>query len=126
MLRLLFGFEGRVNRARYWLFHIGAALAIAVFWILVIGTVDFATHDPRQRFAEIRGTVLLTALPVAIVFLWSALAISVKRWHDRNKSGWWVLIGFVPVIGHLWFLIECGLLPGTPGSNDYGPDPLAR
>lgn len=125
MLHLLFSFQGRVNRAKYWLVHIGVVVAIAVLWMLVVGTVDFTTHDPRQRFAEIRGASLLMMLPVAVVFVWSGLAISVKRWHDRNKSGWWVLIGFVPVIGHLWFLIECGLLPGTPGPNDYGPDPLA-
>ncbi len=124
MLRLLFSFQGRVNRARYWLVHIGVALAVAVFWILVVGTVDVTAHDPRQRFAEMRGTVLFTAPLVAIFFFWSSLAISVKRWHDRNKSGWWVLIGLVPVIGHLWFLIECGLLPGTPGPNNYGADPL--
>ncbi len=48
-----------------------------------------------------------------------------KRYHDRNKSGWWVLIVFVPVIGGLWYLIECGFLRGTPGPNNYGPDPLA-
>jgi uncharacterized membrane protein YhaH (DUF805 family) len=125
MLRLLFSFEGRVNRAKYWLVHIGVALAIAVFWLLIVGTVDFATHDPRQRLAEIRGASLLMALPMFVLFFWSGLAISVKRWHDRNKSGWWVLIGFVPVIGHLWFLIECGLLPGTPGPNTYGANPLA-
>jgi uncharacterized membrane protein YhaH (DUF805 family) len=49
----------------------------------------------------------------------------VKRYHDRNKSGWWILIVFVPVIGGLWYFIECGFLRGTPGPNTYGPDPLA-
>ena len=38
--------------------------------------------------------------------------------------GWWVLIAFVPVIGGLWYLIECGFLPGTVGANNYGADPL--
>jgi len=50
----------------------------------------------------------------------------VKRYHDRDKSGWWVLIIFLPVIGALWYLIECGFLRGTDGNNAYGPDPLAR
>ena len=125
MLRLLFSFEGRVNRAKYWLVHIGVVAAVMVLWVLVFGAVDFTTHDPRQRISEMRGAILLMMLPVAVVFFWSSLAISVKRWHDRNKSGWWVLIGLVPVIGHLWFLVECGLLPGTPGPNNYGADPLA-
>jgi uncharacterized membrane protein YhaH (DUF805 family) len=58
------------------------------------------------------------------VFAWPSLAIYVKRWHDRGKSGWWVLIVFVPIIGYLWLLIECGFLAGDDGPNEYGPDPL--
>ena len=60
-----------------------------------------------------------------VVALWISLAVAVKRYHDRNKSGWWVLIALVPVIGGIWYLIEAGFLAGTPGPNDYGPDPLA-
>ncbi|TGR16409.1 DUF805 domain-containing protein, partial [Mesorhizobium sp. M8A.F.Ca.ET.197.01.1.1] len=48
-----------------------------------------------------------------------------KRWHDRNKSGWWTLIGLIPIIGGIWLLIELGILEGTRGANQYGPDPLA-
>jgi uncharacterized membrane protein YhaH (DUF805 family) len=56
---------------------------------------------------------------------WITIAVGIKRFHARNKSGVWVLIIFVPVIGGLWYLIECGFLRGTPGPNNYGPDPLA-
>ena len=52
------------------------------------------------------------------------VAIGVKRLHDRNKTGWWMLIILLPVIGGLWYLIECGFLKGTTGPNTYGPDPL--
>jgi len=48
----------------------------------------------------------------------------VKRYHDRDKSGWWILILFIPLVGFIWFLIELGCLPGTPGPNRFGPDPL--
>ena len=60
------------------------------------------------------------------VFLLSLISIivQVKRWHDRDKSGWWVLINFVPVVGPLWALVECGFLRGTLGDNRFGPDPL--
>ena len=67
------------------------------------------------------------ALPVSILILitlWPALAIYTKRWHDRDKSGWWSLIMFVPIIGGLWMLIELGFLRGTDGSNRFGDDPL--
>jgi hypothetical protein len=46
-----------------------------------------------------------------------------KRYHDRDKSAWWILICLLPIIGGIWQLIELGCLRGTEGSNDYGPDP---
>jgi len=63
-------------------------------------------------------------LVIALVFLYPALAIYTKRWHDRGKSGWWSLILLIPLIGPIWFLVECGCLRGTEGPNEYGPDPL--
>jgi uncharacterized membrane protein YhaH (DUF805 family) len=59
-----------------------------------------------------------------LALIWPSLAISIKRWHDRDKSGWWVLIGFIPLIGGIWALIETGFLEGTKGPNQYGLDPL--
>jgi uncharacterized membrane protein YhaH (DUF805 family) len=55
------------------------------------------------------------ALYLALMF-----AVSVRRLHDRNKSGWWVLLYFVPVIGQIWLFLELGVLAGTPGPNRYG------
>ena len=57
-----------------------------------------------------------------IALVWAALALQIKRWHDRDKS--WVLI-FVGMItcGFFWVLIECGILDGTPGPNRFGPSP---
>lgn len=49
-----------------------------------------------------------------------------KRWHDRNKSGWWNLISFIPIAGPIWAFIELGFLKGTPGANLYGLPPDAR
>ena len=61
----------------------------------------------------------------ALFFGLSALAVSVKRWHDRDKSGWWVLLNLLPVIGWLWALIDNGFLRGSVGPNRFGEDPLA-
>jgi uncharacterized membrane protein YhaH (DUF805 family) len=100
---LFFQFDGRINRAKFW-------LGLVVIWLieLIVGTVfGFAVY-----------------IIVAIVAIWPGLAISIKRWHDRDKSGWWVLIAFIPIIGWIWALIETGFLPGTDGPNRYGPDPL--
>ena len=46
-----------------------------------------------------------------------AIIVHIKRFHDRDKSGWWVLIGLVPIIGAIWLLIELGFLKGTPGAE---------
>jgi uncharacterized membrane protein YhaH (DUF805 family) len=66
----------------------------------------------------------IVTLVAYIPMIWSSLAIQTKRWHDRDKSGLWILIGFIPIVGPLWAFVECGLLPGTPGSNQFGRDPI--
>ena len=60
---------------------------------------------------------------VFLALLWPSLALQVKRWHDRDKSGWFVLVNLIPFIGWLWTLIECGFLDGTQGPNRFGPSP---
>ena len=61
---------------------------------------------------------------IALAILYPSLAVAAKRFHDRDKSGWWILILFIPIIGFIWYLVELGFLPGTPGPNRFGPDPL--
>jgi len=123
MKTLLFGFQGRVNRAKFWLVNIGLIVAEAIVFG-VAGGASMLSEDPSNMTMPSFGLRGIVCLLVFIVLFWAGLAIAVKRWHDRNKSGWWVLIAFVPVIGGLWYLIECGFLPGTTGANNYGADPL--
>lgn len=52
--------------------------------------------------------------------------MSFKRWHDIDRSGWWVLLNIVPVIGGLACLIANGFIGGTDGPNQYGDDPLEK
>jgi uncharacterized membrane protein YhaH (DUF805 family) len=128
MQSLLFSFNGRINRAKFWLVHIAANIVwIILMGILVAVTGGSLTPDAKGNMPDIGGGPIgaVIAFVLLIALLWISLAIGVKRWHDRNKSGWWVLIAFVPVIGGLWYLIECGFLKGTSGPNTYGPDPLA-
>ncbi len=67
------------------------------------------------------GILVLTA-----VMIWPTICIYGKRFHDRDKSAWWVLISLVPIVGFIWILVECGLLQGTEGPNRFGPDPVAE
>ena len=97
--------------------------AVVVF-AAILGSAAISS-DPQaalQSVGAIGGIILLV---IYVLALWIGLAIAVKRWHDRNKSAWWILIAFVPVVGALWYLIECGFLKGTTGPNKFGSDPLA-
>ena len=106
---LLLRFDGRINRAKFWS-GVGA-LIVAYIVIFALFAID--------------SSALRALLGVAyLAMIWPSLAISIKRWHDRDKSGWWVLIGLVPFIGGIWALVETGFLVGTRGGNQYGPDPL--
>jgi uncharacterized membrane protein YhaH (DUF805 family) len=74
---------------------------------------DFVLHEDILTIRA--GLILLLALPYFI--------ISVKRCHDLDKSGFWTLINVIPVVGHIWFLIQFGFFNGTKGQNRFGPDP---
>ena len=122
MMNLLFSFQGRVNRARFWLVHVGIIVAEIVIFMIAGGAALMA--DPQAAMAATSNASSLFSLVLFIPIFWISLAITVKRYHDRNKSGWWILIVFVPVIGAIWYFIEVGFLPGTSGPNTYGADPL--
>ena len=104
--------EGRVNRKQFWLWLV---LPLTVIEILLV-LVDVATknYNPELGIGLLSGIFALVALiPTVIVYI--------KRFHDRDKSGWWVLISLIPVIGAIWILVELGFLKGTPGPNRFGP-----
>ena len=124
MTDLLFGFQGRANRAKFWLVALGILVVEVILFAVILGGAAMS-GDPEQIAAAMGPVASIVILIFAVVATWISIAVAVKRYHDRNKSGWWVLIVFVPVIGGLWYLIECGFLRGTSGPNNYGPDPLA-
>ncbi|HWX27653.1 MAG TPA: DUF805 domain-containing protein [Steroidobacteraceae bacterium] len=117
MANLLFGFRGRLTRAKFWL------VALGIFVIELVLYVALGGNEELPQIGPFATTVILV---FGVLVTWISLSVAVKRYHDRDKSGWWVLIVFLPVIGGIWYLIECGFLRGTDGNNDYGPEPLAR
>ena len=123
MLQLLFSFEGRLNRAKWWLINIATSVVYGVVVGAVTGGAAMSS-DAEAALSAVGMIGGLVLLVVSIAYIWIALAVAAKRWHDRGKSAWWILIVFVPVIGNLWYLIECGFLRGTAGANRFGADPL--
>lgn len=117
LVSLLFSFHGRINRLPYWV----------VSLILVgIGGGSQQSMGPYGPENPMTAGPALITLAIFIVSVWIWLAVQVKRWHDRDKSGWWALINLVPILGQIWVLIECGFLRGTEGDNRFGKDPLTR
>ena len=107
---ILFSFQGRIPRKTYWLSILGLILISTLAMLLLSGVGAMISQN---------AAIFLPFL-IYIPLIWSSLAIQVKRWHDRNKSGWWVLIGLVPVIGGFWVLIENGFLAGDETENRFG------
>ena len=117
-------FEIRIDSA------FGAVVAVLLILLVVslIGVVVLVavTHgDPNS--SSVSGGMAIFGFIGGLFFygllFWMSLALQVKRWHDRDKSGTWVFINLIPFIGWIWSLIECGFLDGTPGPNRFGPSP---
>jgi len=109
---LFLSFEGRIGRKSFWLG------VVAFIVVSIIGSVLDSLLGTRSNGVGIIGVI------IAIVCIYPAFALYAKRWHDRNKSGWWSLIAIIPIIGGVWILIELGFLKGTEGSNRFGADPV--
>lgn len=125
---LLFSFTGRIGRGQFWLGY----LAIIILLFLFAGIVSYlepsaqatVTGADGQPAANLPKQATVPQLTVAFVYLvfttWISIAVCVKRFHDRGKSGWWYLIVLIPIIGWIWLLIELGFLRGDPRPNKYG------
>ena len=112
---LFTSFEGRINRAKFWA---GVGFLIAIGLLAMFIDMLLGTTMGRDGYG-------IVSLVVSLASVYFALALYAKRWHDRDKSGWWSLILLVPLIGFVWWIVECGILEGTRGPNRYGADPLA-
>lgn len=104
-------FEGRSNRAEYWLFVLTYAIAFCV--ALAIDFLVFGDLTQSAGMGPFSGIVILASVVPSI-------AVGVRRLHDLDRTGFWLLISFVPFIGALAMLVV-GLWPGTPGPNRFGP-----
>jgi uncharacterized membrane protein YhaH (DUF805 family) len=108
--RFIFGaWRGRVSRRTFWLYGVFSLLGLGV---LIYALLGISGMKPAR--AEWLVNFLL---------MYPALAVCAKRWQDRDRSPWWVLIVLVPLVGWLWALVDNGFVRGTPGSNRFGDQP---
>jgi uncharacterized membrane protein YhaH (DUF805 family) len=161
----LFKFDGRINRAKYWLGTLvilccmmfalillaavavgfGLSNRLAINLVVISASVRFTNDIPASNplFPQI------VIIPMTLLFGWCYAAIAIKRLHDLDKSGWWMipyivatginnqfghwlgdswaasLIGWPVFITFIWGLVEMYWFKGTRGLNRFGPDPLA-
>jgi uncharacterized membrane protein YhaH (DUF805 family) len=106
-------FSGRSRRKEYWMFVLGIIIA-AVLLGIIEGVVGMS-----GMVGGVYGP-LTTLLLLGIIV--PSIAVQVRRFHDQDKSGWFVLLGFIPFVGGLIVLVFM-CLEGTRGPNQYGPDP---
>ncbi|MFP6749867.1 MAG: DUF805 domain-containing protein [Alphaproteobacteria bacterium] len=121
-----FSFNMRINRKVYWLKGILLLFLAQIAFQLVAGASGFAVMSvfgPESIWLIIIAVIL--GVPFIGFIFWTSLAVVVKRCHDRDRSGWFLLIGFIPILGAIWLLVEIAFLKGTSGENRFGPDPLA-
>ncbi len=122
MLNLLFGVRGRIGRGSWWLAQF-IAIPVVVLMGLggLAGTVGLDDSVPSTDASGAMGFFVILIAVVASV--WINVASTVKRFHDRGKSGAWFVVVFIPFIGGVWQLVECGFCTGDDGDNAYGPPP---
>ena len=120
--QFLFSARGRVDRKQWWL-KFTLPLFVLLLLAAIADEVFFGDFQRSYTEAVTNGTTdtvkttkiafdfFLTNI-VAIAAIIPAIFVDIKRWHDRDKSGWWMLIALVPVIGSLWLLIELRLPQG--------------
>lgn len=136
-------FQGRSRRKEFWMFqllNIIVALVLAgPFFFSVVGATIEAGGDPAAEAALaenlIAGGMGLSAIGIGIYGLYAlaafipSIAVTVRRFHDRDMSGWWylglVVASLLPFVGFLASiaLLVLMVLPGTEGGNRFGPDP---
>jgi uncharacterized membrane protein YhaH (DUF805 family) len=102
-------FEGRAFRSEYWWF--------ALFNVLCLVAATLID--------TLLGDATIVEILVSLGLLLPGLAVGARRLHDTDRSGWWLLLGLIPVIGGI-VLIVWFATPGTPGPNRFGADPLQR
>ena len=105
-------FSGRARRTEYWMFAL--INTIFSFLLLVLDNVLGTTTEDKKSGLFTGLFALATMLP--------NLAVYVRRLHDVGKSGWWMFIGLIPIVGVIWLFVLT-VRDSQPDDNEYGENP---
>ena len=107
-------FDGRARRMEYWMF-----VLINCLIVVVLSVVDTVVG----LFSLGNSVGALTGLYWLVVLV-PSVAVTVRRLHDTDRSGWWALLALLPLLGTIVLFVFC-VLDGTPGANRFGENPKA-
>ncbi len=113
----IFSLQGRRARLSFFLWHLSTTIIFVVGCFISFGLV--ATSELEER--SFGGLALLLLL--GMVIFWIQTCLSVQRFHDCGRTGWWVLVYSIPAL-HIFVWLYQIFCPGTYGPNRYGPDPF--
>ena len=126
-LRRYADFSGRSRRKEYWMWTLFILIVYVVLGGLFFAGFDFASMstggDPGISAIGWIAIALFAIFALAIFI--PALAVTIRRLHDQDKSGWFILLQFIPYIGGIILLVFM-CLEGTKGENRFGPDPKGQ
>jgi uncharacterized membrane protein YhaH (DUF805 family) len=105
-------FSGRARRKEFWMFLL---ISVAIWLVLLI--IDNLIGTGSRNGGLLSGLYSLAVLLPGLGLVW-------RRLHDTNRSGWWILIGLIPIAGPIILLVFYAT-EGEAGDNQYGPDPKA-
>lgn len=103
-------FTGRARRSEFW------------YWVLFVVIAD-AAAGILDKILFSRSTAMPIAGLVSLVLLLPGIAVAIRRLHDINRSGWYLLLSLIPVIGVLLLIFLYYIKDSQPGDNQYGPNP---
>jgi len=115
VLRRYVAFSGRAGRSEYWWFAL--ANAIVAVALTILGKIG--------ESIGLGGLLMVPYYLYLLAVLLPSIGVGVRRLHDTGRSGWWLLLAFVPFIGAI-VLIIFFILDSTPGDNKYGPHPAGK
>lgn len=119
MLKEIYVTEGRLNRLRYLKYYLVLFL-VSTLIAFVVGFIGgFITGNPESLLVKVPGGIISFVTGIGGIML------GIRRLHDLDKSGWFMLLTLIPLV-NLFFLLYLWFMPGTQGYNRYGEDPLAN
>lgn len=130
-------FNGRARRSEYWWYTLAVVIVSAILSAVLIApgysayltsTMEWSmAGDPAAPMPAMPGSLVTGYLIMSLVnlaLLLPSLGVTVRRLHDTGRSGFWIFLGLVPIVGGI-ILIVWEASAGTPGPNQFGPDPKA-